>query len=149
MLTLTKWLARSLNCRIYKGKEMAILKISSEPFQVVLKSMSSSTYTQMKNLINTVYGEIKSKSQTRRASAPPDGLAPAGPPCPRRVSVCVKASKGRVEVTGKASRARVHRGRGLLGQWKHHVPTRRAPSSSFASLQFYFSISGEEGGLKN
>lgn len=89
VLTFIKWLARNLNCRIYEGKKMVVLKIGSEHFQVVFKTMSSSTYTQMKNLRNTVYGEMKSKSQTRRAFAPPDGLGPAGPPCPRHVHVCV------------------------------------------------------------
>ena len=71
---------------------MAVLKISSEPFQVVFKTMSSLTYIQMKNLINAVYGEIKSKSQTRGAFTPLDELGPAGPPGPQRVRARAKAS---------------------------------------------------------
>lgn len=135
---------------------MAVLKIHSGPFRVVFKTMSSSTYIQMKNLTNAVYGEIKSKSQTRREFAPPDGLGPAGLPCPQRVLLCVKAFKGRVGVTEKASGTGEHRGRGLLGEWKRHAHTfphtgkhAGPPSSAFASLQFYFSISGDGEGLKN
>lgn len=102
---------------------MAVLKIHSGPLRVVFKMMSSSTYIQMKNLTNAVYEEIKSKSQTRRESAPPDGLGPAGPPCPQRVLLYVKAFKGHVGVTEKASGTREHRGRGLLGEWKLHAHT--------------------------
>lgn len=111
----------------------------------------------MKNLTNAVYGDIKSKSQTRREFAPPDGLGPAGPPCPQHVLLCAKPPRA---VWGLPKRPPGQEStgaeRGLLGEWKLHAHAfphtgkhTWPPLGAFASLQSYFSISEEGEGLKN
>ena len=106
-----KWLARNLNCRIYEGKKKKLFwKSVLNVFRLVSKQWTL-PLIQIKNLRNTVYGEIKSKLQTGVGGGfvskwPQARLPPSYTTCMCvwvSVCVCVNASKSHVEVTENTS----------------------------------------------
>lgn len=134
MFRLIKCLLETLTVEFTKEK-MAVLKIRLFSKQWTLPLV------QIKNLVNSVCGELRSKSQTRRAFAPPDGLGP-GPPPHTQVCTCVKASKSLVEVTEQSSQQEGSGPRPPGGGSSTHrrspdKPAGRTPCGSLVPLQSY------------